>query len=600
MWPVIGASRETSDTTWSEQQRSLTQRYLEECTARHPRCPYHIPPLPTRVLDVGSHETEPYLYISKGERARYATLSHCWGGRSPITTTTETIEQYQREVKFDGLPKTFKDAVIISRSLGIQYLWIDSLCILQNSTEDWEREAAGMNTVYANCYIMIAADDSENCRGGCFMPKTIDNQTSFSIESPGPWRRPSRAYFRLTNIRDQSQNEVCHRLYDPQSGFIQNALNKRGWTLQERILAPRILHCGRSEMAWECAEKIACECQILSTEVDKESRFKARFRNPLHQLPSPPKDTVAGLTKNSWIWSNIVEEFTRRKLTRYADTLYAISGLANRMSPTATSEYVCGMWRKNLLGFLRWKPDYGYIRANQLVLDSKDLLRRHHLPIRHKDYYAPSWSWASIIGPIKYEDCSSILSPHGKMQFKVSKGETDWAGDEKYLCTILDIHCDQATLHPFAPPSSASLTIRGYVAPVTFQAKTKTHPGRSSENGGLLVATSGGSPAGSTLISANFEPDVSDEHAEVSGGDSLFLLFVAESETSEEGMRMLPTGDYEGLWRKCFGSGIVLKPVYDAHGASGTYKRVGTFYYEGEALWEGWRNIRITQTICLI
>jgi hypothetical protein len=139
-----------------------------------------------------STDVEPHLYITEREPAKYATLSHCWGGNSPITTTTDTIKERKRKIPLDELPKTFKDAVIITRNLGLEHIWIDSLCILQDSTEDWEREAGNMSEIYTNCYVMIAADDASNCHGGCFIPKDSLNQRSFSLECPGQAERPRR------------------------------------------------------------------------------------------------------------------------------------------------------------------------------------------------------------------------------------------------------------------------------------------------------------------------------------------------------------------------------------------------------------------------
>lgn len=109
-------------------------------------------------------------------------------------------------------------------------------------------------------------------------------------------------------MRDKNQDEVCHRLYDHCSGYIRSPLNDRGWTLQERLLAPRVLHFGTSEMAWECAEKIACECQILPTDADREFKFKARLLNIL-QPESPAEGSESSRAKEQWLWANVIQEF---------------------------------------------------------------------------------------------------------------------------------------------------------------------------------------------------------------------------------------------------------------------------------------------------
>lgn len=257
-WPAVGLARDVSVTPWSNQRRSLAYDFLKDCLTNHATCSYMESLLPTRVIDVGSATQDPHLHISNGETGRYVTLSHCWGGSSPITTTTDTIGSRTMGIQLCTLPKTFQDAVLITRDFGVRYLWIDSLCIIQDSGEDWEREAARMGEVYANGYVMLAADSSENCHGGCFPQTAGLTQGSFPIAVEGPCGRNSKVYCQLTNVLTDDRGEVCHRLYDPQSGFRRNALDTRGWTLQERILAPRILHFGKSEIGWECAGKRAC------------------------------------------------------------------------------------------------------------------------------------------------------------------------------------------------------------------------------------------------------------------------------------------------------------------------------------------------------
>ncbi|KAH8896359.1 HET-domain-containing protein, partial [Thozetella sp. PMI_491] len=303
----------------------------------------------------------------------YVTLSHCWGGHSPMTTTTDTLPARIQGIPLQSLPRTFQDAVIIARDLGVQYLWIDSLCILQDSADDWEREAARMSTIYANCYVMIAADASSNCDGGCFPP----------AEGPPVQASHATPIQGLSGRRSKVLCEVCHRLYDCNNDWGPYPLDKRGWTLQERILAPRTLHFGQSEVGWECASRRACECQSVPTQLDTDSRWKAHLLNlPAASGQDPEPRSGVPDPQKQWIWSNIVEEFTtNRSLTYESDILPALAGLARTMSPAAGDDYMCGLWRDKLSGFLTWTPASSNGK-------------------RHKQHYAPSWSWASVIGPI--------------------------------------------------------------------------------------------------------------------------------------------------------------------------------------------------------
>jgi hypothetical protein len=173
------------------------------------------------------------------------------------------------------MPKTFQDAVIITRSLGVKYLWIDSLCIIQDNMDNWNIEAARMKSVYAGCYTMIAADNSINSHGGCFSSSVHEKTRSYAVESVGPFLSKARAFIRLTHMRGAFHERISHDIGNIyQDDKSRTVLDQRGWCFQERVLAPRILHLGKSELAWECSETVTSECQSVITSLDKESRFK--------------------------------------------------------------------------------------------------------------------------------------------------------------------------------------------------------------------------------------------------------------------------------------------------------------------------------------
>lgn len=564
---------------------------LETCVNTHKTCNYKEGILPTRVIDVGSDTQSPFLYITNQETGRYVTLSHCWGGSSPITTTLATIEERTMGIMVDTLPKTFHDAVLITRSLGVRYMWIDSLCIIQDSWEDWEREALNMSAIYENGYVMIAAEGSDNCHGGCFPFQGGKEAKTFTTAVSGPGGRSSKVYFNLTNLLSDNRGEICHRLHSPQGGFQPNALDTRGWTLQERILAPRTLHFGKIEVGWECAGGRACECQTVQTQTDTDSRFKARLIHH-NRGPAATGGTLAqDFVGERWIWSNIVDEFTHRNLTQPKDLLPALSGLAKRMSNAAENDYVCGMWRDRLPAFLFWKPDYSHIKAHDI----------HNAPRRHQDgYYAPTWSWASVISPVIFvglQDQVPMGAGSGniwKRPYPISKGEKSWEGQKgPSLLKVVDVNTVKSGLNPFGPVQDAFLTVHGFVAEARLEGKEKDLPQQGSSNGGLLISSKNAPNA----PHADFEPDVPDEEAEASIGDQLYLLYLQETETSEEGMRNLPNGKLEGLSRIASGSGLVLKAVA---GGDGTYTRVGTFRFQGAANWESWRAERAERTMTLV
>ena len=159
--------------TGSKNSIALVKRWLETCIQYHDteRCPPEAHVLPTRVLDVGitgQGETV-RLHVPDGsEKALYIALSHCWDPQQIFTTTRANLGQHRDCIALTDLLRTFQEAIHVSRELSVQYLWIDSLCIIQDSIEDWESEAAIMADVYRNALLTIFATKARCGSEGCF------------------------------------------------------------------------------------------------------------------------------------------------------------------------------------------------------------------------------------------------------------------------------------------------------------------------------------------------------------------------------------------------------------------------------------------------
>jgi len=123
--------------------------------------------LPTRLLDVGGNNgNKRRLIIANRDTTMYAALSHCWGKVRPLTTTSTNLNQHLISIPLSSMPEMFQDAVIASRELGIRYLWIDSLCIIQDSVEDWELECSKMGRIYQGSIVTICAPAAPNSSSG--------------------------------------------------------------------------------------------------------------------------------------------------------------------------------------------------------------------------------------------------------------------------------------------------------------------------------------------------------------------------------------------------------------------------------------------------
>ena len=143
--------------------------------------------LPSRLIDVAEHEEDIRIVETKvstiDKKVRYAALSHCWGSPElmPIRTLKVNVQNTPYDIAYESLSKTFKDAVTITRKLGLRYVWIDSLCIVQDDVDDWNRESKRMGNIYASCYVNLVASDAADSSVGCFFYRSSSIDTGFRI-----------------------------------------------------------------------------------------------------------------------------------------------------------------------------------------------------------------------------------------------------------------------------------------------------------------------------------------------------------------------------------------------------------------------------------
>jgi hypothetical protein len=203
--------------------------------------------MPSRLLDVGPADTDTLrLFCSnKHKTLKYVALSHCWGvlteaEKRQFCTTEENIKARQNGFDVSELPKTFRDAVRVTQNLGIQYLWIDSLCIIQGNQEDWEFEAKRMQEVYVGAYCTIAATSAVDSKAG-FLHRSVRSEYLHIQDTSG------RQFYACTEV-DNFNNDVEKA-----------SLNRRAWVLQERVLSRRTIHFSANQVYFECGDGVCCE-----------------------------------------------------------------------------------------------------------------------------------------------------------------------------------------------------------------------------------------------------------------------------------------------------------------------------------------------------
>lgn len=357
----------------SQRRLSVVSHWLSECQRNHQACRSAAPQnaggqhLPTRVIDLESNPIRLYE-PSLAEVAPYAALSYCWGdksaGNANVETTLATIDSRKTSLFLadEEVPATIQDAMDVTKSLGIRYLWVDALCIVQHDKADWEREAARMQSVYQNAEITLSATESIGCSRGFFSRSTTACEP---FEKACFMDQHQYGSGRVFACLETVKSDIQHSLSD-------SPLGDRGWTFQESRLSRRLVHFTKKQLIWECVCKVATEDGILSWDAEP---------NPW-QLGSP---SVISDTRIYQGWEVMVKDYSRRRFSSMQDRVYALAGVISRFQDVYKDEPLAGLWRKDLAAGLLWfvqKPSEG--------------------PVLPELSDVPSWSWMSVRGQVQY------------------------------------------------------------------------------------------------------------------------------------------------------------------------------------------------------
>lgn len=275
-----------------------------------------------------------------------------WNADDFMTLLKGNLSALSISISLEQLPRTFADAIHITRELRMDYIWIDSLCIIQDDNDDWRQEITLMEYIYGGSYLNVAASSATSVHGGCWAGLNGNCnafRTKVSVQGDELIRE----------IRDDACYDRavwgCH-------------LATRAWALQEKLLSPRTLHLGDRGAFWECRLDIASEFL--------PDGFTQRLGSGLLQKTRRLQHL------QQW-WAEVVRLFTQGDLTFARDKLLALSGFARYVHTQKGGEYLAGLWRdERIEAQLCWHVDDPRMR-----------------PIVWR---APSWSWASVDGPVSY------------------------------------------------------------------------------------------------------------------------------------------------------------------------------------------------------
>jgi hypothetical protein len=408
--------------------------------------------IPARLIEVDDplNNRHPRLIItselqsgaSKIKATKYMALSYCWGELNEtnklLKTTHDTIRLRTEKIELDTMPEVFKDAIAVARALSIQYLWIDSLCIIQDDLLDWQIESSKMAEIFSNAYLTLNAASSSGCSDSflsqdspilsCAVPLRIDPGLDIQGQFYLRFRRHRGPSDKMTEIRF--------------SKWI-----TRGWTFQEERLARRSLIFG--------VNKFFFDCRTLERSQDTD-RYLSR--------PDWAMAVGEGLGKGGGVnrestemgrrwdhWQTLCAHYSYRELSFQKDKLPAISGIARKIAKKVQSQYLAGLWRENLGHGLFW----------QTVSTA----------IRPKEYLAPSWSWASLDGRV-YWPLNRVFKSCNECCM---------------YCTILDAKTTPVGLDPYGAVKDAFLKVRGVLEEMqVIWVDGRRYPWRLCHEGGEI------------------------------------------------------------------------------------------------------------------
>ncbi|KAK5072579.1 hypothetical protein LTR64_004946 [Lithohypha guttulata] len=400
-WNTLGQARSFSNHFNSETCFQKIQEWAKLCeeSHAHPDCKRDASAgLPQRVIEIsvdseGLGSVTLALRETNGEVGRYIALSHCWGTIPIVTTDLANIEHMKQEIDLESLPQTFKDAIHCAHKLGINYIWIDSLCIIQDSTSDWEIQSSKMASIYANAYfVLVAASADSDAKG-------------FLHERPKRYQGIPLEALEGSGVHEVMVN---HTMPHPsglwkvraKSVMLDSQVDRRAWVMQETVLARRVVyihtrrarvrhfdqsdHQSRQFTSYRGIKQsdLAGDYPTFQAMTIGFSFFRQSYEIDVHTRPFAQLHS-AECTYAEWRLV-IVPLYTAKRITYVKDRLPALSGLASRVKDYLQDEYIAGLWSGDMPMSLIW-----YVRSNS----------KRPAP---SNYMSPSFSWVSLNKPVVY------------------------------------------------------------------------------------------------------------------------------------------------------------------------------------------------------
>jgi hypothetical protein len=416
---------------------SVAAKWYQTCLMDHSSCRRENWFFPKRVVDIRDFDSKNtvYLYLSNpNERHTYATISYTWGasGYKRLKTKNHdpnhpelTESSHQQGIVVERFPETLQDAIWIAKRLGFEYLWIDSVCIVQDDDDDWAKQSEAMTQIYAGARLNISATSCENSEQGVLQPTR---------------QHGVRVGRLLVEEEDHNGTVLGQELLNLHVGkpldvldLEDKTLASRGWVFQERLVSIATLHYTDEGIMWECVDGIRMESDQDYSKVDWKQQWKAVMDAPHSNAGEKEQTLVHASDPHENVlssWKNWTEAYAERHLFDFEDRLPAIAGVAKTLSEKFGFNYAAGLWQEDVLGGLMWKR---FKHTTTLT--------------RHVGDPVPTWSWASVQGRLEYLDVKLRSSWKGPMLEVIGKIEVEMP--------------PKASPESFSKVRSAKITVKG-------------------------------------------------------------------------------------------------------------------------------------------
>lgn len=365
------------------------RKLLKNCQNTHEKCKEAMKEVqhcvaPRRLLCTQPNSTERLYTVPQGESPRYVALSYCWGDTQQMEkakTKRVNVQDRHRRIELSQLPQTIRDAVEVTQSLGLDYLWVDALCIIQDDPEDVASEIAKMSSVYRGSTVTISAASAKDCTEGFLGDRDLAKVYGSLFELPY-CHESGDDVARGTILL--SENPICDTHQEP--------IDERAWTMQEHLLSLRLIRFGSKQTTWKCPTLyVNTDGGGSPHPTNKDTDFSVNEPHRVTEVQSR-MEQFGGLGKSVVLgdWLANISAYTNRKLSQPGDKLPACAALAENFANILgwrASNYLAGLWENEIQAQLLW--------SRREDTKAEKLSR-------------PTWSWASLDGPVTFFELGSL------------------------------------------------------------------------------------------------------------------------------------------------------------------------------------------------